>query len=78
LEGLIVGLADCFDAMTSNRTYREALPLEAVIAEIRRNAGTQFDERLVQKLLSLDLRKFAEEIHLSAQSPLHGQPGDDS
>ncbi len=31
VEGLIIGLADAFDAMTSQRTYRETLPLEAVV-----------------------------------------------
>ncbi len=38
-------LADCFDAMTSNRTYRKALPLEVALTEIRRCSGTQFDPR---------------------------------
>jgi GAF domain-containing protein len=52
--GRIVGLADCFDAMTSDRTYRRALPLEATLAEIRRCAGTQFDPRIVEAFLRLD------------------------
>ena len=34
--GRIICLADCFDAMTSNRTYRKAMPLEVALAEIRR------------------------------------------
>jgi len=34
LMGRIICLADCFDAMTSNRTYRRALPLEVAITEI--------------------------------------------
>ena len=55
IEALIVGLADGFDAMTTSRTYRSAMPLEAVIAEVRRCSGTQFDPHLVQRLLSLDL-----------------------
>ena len=54
LFGRIVGLADCFDAMTSDRTYRRALPLEATLAEIRRCAGTQFDPRIVEAFLRLD------------------------
>jgi HD-GYP domain-containing protein (c-di-GMP phosphodiesterase class II) len=41
--GRIICLADCFDAMTSNRTYRKALPLEVALTEIRRCSGTQFD-----------------------------------
>jgi len=68
IEGLIVGLADCFDAMTSDRTYRGALPLEAVIREIRKCSGTQFDEGLVGRFLSLDLEKFMAEIHQPART----------
>jgi len=50
----IIGLADSFDAMTSDRTYRAALPLPAVLAEIRTNAGTQFDPELVEVFLAMD------------------------
>ena len=61
-EALIVGLADSFDAMTSCRTYRSAMPLPAVLAEIRRGSGTQFDPRAVEHLLSLDLPAFLGEL----------------
>ena len=61
-EGQIVGLADCFDAMTSDRTYRKALSLDVAIDEIRKNSGTQFNAELVAKLLSLDLKAFLAEI----------------
>jgi HD-GYP domain-containing protein (c-di-GMP phosphodiesterase class II) len=49
--GRIICLADCFDAMTSNRTYRNALPLEVARNEIRRCAGTQFDPALAEAFL---------------------------
>jgi HD-GYP domain-containing protein (c-di-GMP phosphodiesterase class II) len=62
MEGLIVGLADSFDAMTSNRTYRAALPLSAVIEEIRRCSGRQFHPDLVEKLLAMDLEQFMIEL----------------
>jgi HD-GYP domain-containing protein (c-di-GMP phosphodiesterase class II) len=62
MEGRIVGLADSFDAMTSSRTYREALPLPYVIGEIHRCAGTQFDPQLVDHLVSLDLETFMAEL----------------
>ncbi|MCI6639980.1 MAG: diguanylate cyclase [Pygmaiobacter massiliensis] len=39
-------LADSFDAMTSRRSYKEALSVEQALAEIRRNLGTQFDPQL--------------------------------
>ena len=51
LMGRIICLADCFDAMTSNRTYRKALPLEVALTEIRRCAGTQFDPTLAESFL---------------------------
>jgi putative nucleotidyltransferase with HDIG domain len=60
----IVGLADAFDAMTSNRPYRPMLPLELVRQEIQRNIGTQFDADAARVLLAMDLnqlmREFAE------------------
>ncbi|MCH8969705.1 MAG: HD domain-containing protein [Planctomycetes bacterium] len=49
----VVGLADAFDAMTTRRKYREALPLNAAMAEIRRFSGTQFCPVLVDGLVAL-------------------------
>jgi HD-GYP domain-containing protein (c-di-GMP phosphodiesterase class II) len=62
IEAMIVGLADSFDAMTSSRTYRNTMPLTAVITEIRRCSGTQFDPRLAELLLSLDLEDVLTQI----------------
>jgi response regulator RpfG family c-di-GMP phosphodiesterase len=42
----IISVADTYDAMTSDRSYRRALPHEVSIAEIERCAGTQFDPEL--------------------------------
>ncbi len=47
----IMLVADAFDAITSTRPYREALSAEQACAELRSNAGTQFDPRCVQALL---------------------------
>ena len=47
IEARIMAVADAFDAMTSNRPYRLALPEEDALAELRRNAGTHFDPRVV-------------------------------
>ena len=58
IMGRILCLADCFDAMTSNRTYRKALPLEVALIEIRRCSGTQFDPRLAEAFLKIDIEEF--------------------
>ncbi|MBN1293887.1 MAG: HD domain-containing protein [Candidatus Latescibacteria bacterium] len=42
LEARIMGVADSFDAMTTDRPYRKAMSREEAIAEIQRNKGTQF------------------------------------
>ena len=46
----IVTAVDAFDAMTSTRPYRRAMPVEDGIAELRRCAGTQFDPEVVEAL----------------------------
>ena len=55
LTGKIVGLADSFDAMTSKRTYRDAMTLEKALAEIERGLGTQFDEKIGRVFLDNDV-----------------------
>lgn len=47
IEARIMAVADAFDAMTSNRPYRQALHEEEALAELRRNAGTHFDPKVV-------------------------------
>jgi HD-GYP domain-containing protein (c-di-GMP phosphodiesterase class II) len=53
LAARIFALADSFDAMTSDRPYRRALPLERALEEIRDGAGTQFDPAVVRSFLEL-------------------------
>ena len=45
---LILAVADCYDAMTTTRAYRAAMPHEAAVAELIRCAGTQFDPEIVR------------------------------
>ncbi len=61
IEGLIVGLADAFDAMTSTRTYRKSMCMDRVLENIRKCSGTQFDPELVEILIGLDPQQFVEE-----------------
>jgi putative two-component system response regulator len=49
----IVSIVDVFDAITSDRGYRDAWPIERAIEEIRLGAGRQFDPELVEAFLSL-------------------------
>ena len=49
----IVTVCDCFDAMTSDRSYRKALSDQVAIEELRQGKGTQFDPKLVDVFLSL-------------------------
>ncbi|WP_210364156.1 HD-GYP domain-containing protein [Bacillus sp. REN3] len=44
----VISIADAFDAMTSSRSYREALPVEEAYKRILEGQGTQFDPQLVE------------------------------
>ncbi len=71
IEGEIIGLADCFDAMTSERTYRHAQTLEDTVKEIRTCAGTQFNIELVNRLLAMDLKAFMDELNEQSTDSLN-------
>lgn len=62
LIGKIVGLADSFDAMTSKRTYRDAMNVEQALAEIEKGLGTQFDEKIGRVFLESDVSELWEII----------------
>ncbi|WP_027398767.1 HD domain-containing phosphohydrolase [Anaerovorax odorimutans] len=48
LESRIISIVDSYDAMTSDRSYRCALSQEAVLDELKKNSGSQFDPNLVK------------------------------
>jgi HD-GYP domain-containing protein (c-di-GMP phosphodiesterase class II) len=54
----IIAVADTFDAMSSNRSYRPALSREQVLSEIERCAGTQLDPAIASMIRSINLREF--------------------
>jgi len=62
LTGKIVQLADSFDAMTSKRTYRDAMSVEHALEEVRKGLGTQFDERIGRLFLECDIGRLWELI----------------
>ena len=53
LEARIIHVADSFEAMTSDRPYHRGMPVSDAVAELRRCAGSQFDERLIEALIEL-------------------------
>jgi HD-GYP domain-containing protein (c-di-GMP phosphodiesterase class II) len=48
----IVSCCDAFNAMTSDRSYRKAMPVPVAVEELRRGSGTQFDPQVVDALVS--------------------------
>ena len=57
LEASILAVADAYEAMTTERPFRPALPGEAVLVELERGAGEQFEERVVDALIGLLARE---------------------
>ena len=49
----IAAIADTFDAMTSKRSYRDALSLDIVRAELEKNSGKQFDPKILKVFLNI-------------------------
>jgi len=62
LMGKIIALADSFDAMTSKRTYRDAMTVEEAIEEIRKKLGTQFDKKLGTLFINSDIYQLWDSI----------------
>lgn len=53
IQARIMCVADCFDAMTSDRPYRKGMPVEEAERELRINRGTQFDPDACDLFLTL-------------------------
>ncbi len=56
LGARIFAVVDAFDAMTTHRPYRKAMPVSKAVAEIVRNSGSQFDPRVVEAFLAAERR----------------------
>jgi len=48
LEARIVGIADAYDALTTKRSYKEAMPVERALKILEKDAGSHFDPELVR------------------------------
>ncbi len=72
LVGRIVAVADVFDALTHDRPYKTAWPVERAIAEIGRGAGSQFDPRVVGAFIAL-----REELLSLREDFAEAAPGDE-
>ncbi len=70
LGARIFAVADTFDAMTSDRPYRKALPVSAARDEIRKFSGVQFDPRVVEAFL-LKSDSFWADIRKNIGDPFH-------
>lgn len=62
----VLGICDTFDAMSSTRAYRPAMPRERTLAEIERCAGAQFDPQLAKIFLTLDLTEYDRMVAMDA------------
>jgi HD-GYP domain-containing protein (c-di-GMP phosphodiesterase class II) len=52
-EGRLLAIVDAYDAMTTNRPYRAAMPVEQALDEIRKQSGAQFDPAMVAVFVEL-------------------------
>ena len=50
---MLCGIADVYDAMRSQRSYQQAHPTDRILAVLKRNDGTQFDQNLVRRFVQL-------------------------
>ena len=55
ISARIVALSDAFDAMTTSRPYRQALPLEIAVSELKKGRASQFDPILVDLFIEKGL-----------------------
>ncbi len=68
----IIAVADTFDAMITDRPYRKGLDIDTAFAELRKNAGGQFDPRVVEAFFATDIM----EAYYSAGSRRRIMPGE--
>jgi HD-GYP domain-containing protein (c-di-GMP phosphodiesterase class II) len=65
LGARVVAVCDAYEAMTANRSYRDAVSHDTACQELARTAGTQFDPRVVEAFLT-EIETAGEERELDA------------
>lgn len=67
----IIGVADSYDAMSSNRSYRNALPQDIIIEELKKEKGKQFDPKITDIMLQLIAED--KEYQMQENTPISNQ-----
>ncbi len=70
----VVAVADCFDAMTTTRPYRDSMPPDTAFAEVEKQKGRQFDPGVATAFLKIRERIVQELQAETKKLPLHGAP----
>lgn len=69
IEARIVSLADAMEAMASDRPYRKGRNKQYIIAELKKNAGTQFDPQVVEQAVKLlESEEISEQSHIPLET----------
>ncbi len=53
LGTMLCSISDVYDAMRSQRAYQQAFPTDRILAVLKRNDGTQFDQNLIRRFVQL-------------------------
>lgn len=67
LEARIIGIADAYDAMTSERSYKKGMSQEDAVLELKRCSGTQFDPEIVKMFVNEVLSQPEQTLKFSTQ-----------
>ena len=75
LAARIIAVCDSFNAMTTTRSYRQAMPVADAVAEVRRCSGTQFDPAVVEALLAVvEAPDWVLTVHETTAAPIMSAP----